>query len=213
VAAQEAERARISRELHDVVGQALLAVRLNLLALERVDARTGASGAAILDSITAVDAALREVRTAAFDLRPALLDDLGLAAALGALCRALAARAGVAIACRVDIGGQRLPTEIETTCFRVVQEALTNAVRHAKARRVSVALELHPATGLLVLEVSDDGVGFDPTGCEGVAAIGIAGMTERAALVGGHVSVRSGRGSGTTVVGRFRVDRVGCAAQ
>lgn len=207
VAAQEAERARIARELHDVVGQALTAVRLNLLSLGRVNARTGASGAEILDSIAAVDAALHQVRTAAFDLRPAVLDDLGLAAAMRALCRQASRRSGVAISCRAAIGDERLPAEVETTCFRVAQEAITNVVRHASARRVAVHLWLRRRSGVLVLEVSDDGVGFDPGRCDSIACIGIAGMAERASLVGGDLEVRSRAGDGTKVIAQFRVGR------
>jgi signal transduction histidine kinase len=205
VAAQEAERARIARELHDVVGQALTAVRLNLLWLDRVNARTGASGADILDSIASVDVALRQVRTAAFDLRPAVLDDLGLGAALRTLCRQVARRSGVSISCRVAIGRERLPAEIETTCFRVAQEAMTNVVRHAGARRVSVRLRLLRRTGQLVLEVSDDGVGFDPARRDPMASLGMAGMAERASIVGGSVEVRSATGDGTKVIARFGV--------
>jgi signal transduction histidine kinase len=205
IAAQEAERARIARDLHDVVGQALTAVRLNLLWLERVNARTGASGAEISDSIAAVDAALQQVRTAAFDLRPAVLDDLGLAAALRSLCRQVALRSDMDISCRVAIGGGRLPAEIETTCFRIAQEAITNVVRHARARRVTVSVRLRPRSGVLVLEVSDDGVGFDPTGCSSAMSLGLSGMAERASLVGGLVEVRSGTGKGTSMIARLRV--------
>ncbi len=207
VAAQEAERARIARELHDVVGQALTVVRLHLLSLDRVNASTGASGAEILDSIAAVDAALHQVRTAAFDLRPAILDDLGLGPALRALCRQVARRSGMVISCRVALRAERLPAEIETTCFRVAQEAITNAVRHAGSRRISVTLGLRRRQGVLVLDVSDDGVGFDPTRHSGIAGLGLAGMAERAALVGGDVEIRSGTGDGTRVIARFGVLR------
>ena len=207
VAAQEAERARIARDLHDIVGQALTAVRLNLQWLGRANATTGASGAEILDSIAAVDVALHQVRTAAFDLRPAVLDDLGLGPALRALCRQIARRSGVAITCRVTVGGERLPPEIETTCFRVAQEAITNVVRHAGARRMSVNLALRRRTGQLVLEVSDDGIGFDPARRDPMASLGITGMAERASMVGGSIEVRSGTGNGTKVIARFEVGR------
>ena len=207
VAAQEAERARISRDLHDVVGQALTAVRLNLLWLDRADARSGASGADINDSIAAVDAAIHQVRTAAFDLRPAVLDDLGLGAALRALCRRVDLRSDMVITCRVALGKARLPAEIETTCFRIAQEAITNVVRHAGARRVSVDVRFRPRSGELVLDVCDDGAGFDPTACSSTTCIGIAGMAERASLVGGDVAVRSGTGEGTNVIARFVIGR------
>ncbi len=213
VAAQEAERARIARDLHDVVGQALTLVRLNLTSLAHVNAWTGASGAELvesaefLDSIAAIDEALLQVRTAAFDLRPALLDDVGLSPALRALCRQVAQRSGLAISCLVTLGDVRLSAEVETTCFRVAQEAITNAVRHADARRLRVRVGLRPRTGVLVLDVSDDGVGFDPTRCTGATCVGIAGMAERAALVDGAVEVRAGIGDGTRVIARFPVGR------
>jgi signal transduction histidine kinase len=209
VAAQEAERARIARDLHDVVGQALTAVRLNLLWLDTVNARTGASGAGIVDSIAVVDAALHQVRTAAFDLRPAILDDLGLGAALRALCRQVARRSGMTVSCRAATRGARFPAEVEITCFRVAQEAITNIVRHAGARHVSVRLRHLRRAGTLVLEVSDDGVGFDPENCDSSSCLGIAGMAERAVLVGGEVEVRSGVGKGTAVIARFDVGRTG----
>ena len=153
IAAQEAERTRIARELHDVVGQALTAVRLNLMRLDLVNARTGASGAEISDSLAAVDAALVQVRTAAFDLRPSVLDDLGLAAGLRALCRRVSLLSGVAISCRVTIGDGRLPPEVETICFRIAQEAITNVVRHARARTVSVSLGMRRRSSELELVV------------------------------------------------------------
>lgn len=209
VAAMEAERAHIARELHDVVGQALTAVRLNLLSIDRLDGRTGAGGAPIDTSLAAVDDAIRQVRTAAFDLRPAVLDDLGLAPALRSLCRQVAARSGMAITCRVSIGEARLPPDIETACFRVVREAITNAVRHSSARRIRVAIVLRRRTGTLALEVRDDGVGFDPTRCEGAACIGIRGMAERASLVGAALEVRSAAGEGTRVTARFRAASTG----
>jgi signal transduction histidine kinase len=204
VAAMEIERAHIARELHDVVGQALTAVRLNLLALDGLDGRTGASGAPIDTSLAVVDDAIRQVRTAAFELRPAVLDDLGLAPALRALCRQVAARSRMAISCHSTIGGTRLPVDVETACFRVAQEAITNAVRHSGAGHVRVDVVLRRRTGTLVLDVRDDGVGFDPTRCAGAVCIGIRGMAERAALVGATLEVRSAAGEGTRVTARFR---------
>lgn len=208
VAALEAERARIARDLHDVVGQALTTVRLSLLSLDRVDTRAGTSGTQIRSSLVAVDDAMRQVRTAAFDLRPAVLDDLGLAAALRTLCRRVARQSGVVISCRVAIGDRRLPPEVETTCFRVAQEAMTNAVRHAGARRLWVHVVLRRRMSTLVLEVRDDGIGFDPARCTVASCVGIAGMAERASLVGGALEIRSGIGDGTHVVARFGVGRM-----
>lgn len=203
VAAMETERAHIARELHDVVGQALTAVRLNLLSIDRLDGRTGASGAPIDTSLAAVDDAIRQVRTAAFELRPAVLDDLGLGPALRTLCRQVAHQAGMAVAYRVSLGEHRPPVEVETACFRVAQEAITNAVRHSGAGHVRVSVVLRRRTGTLVLDVQDDGAGFDPARCSGVVCIGIKGMAERAALVGATLEIRSAPGRGARVTARF----------
>jgi signal transduction histidine kinase len=208
VAAIEAERARIARDLHDVVGQALTTVRLSVLSLDRIDGMTGASGANISRSLAVIDDALRQVRTAAFDLRPAVLDDLGLAAALRALGRQVQRQTRTVVSCRVEVGESRLAPEIETTCFRVAQEAITNAVRHAGARHLQVRLQLRLRAHLLVLEVRDDGVGFDPAQCSGATCLGIAGMAERASLVGGSVAIRSEPGAGTRVTARFALDHL-----
>jgi signal transduction histidine kinase len=206
IAAQEAERARIARELHDVVGQALTAVRLNLMRLHLANARMSASSTEITESLAAVDAALVEVRTAAFDLRPSVLDDLGLGAGLRALCRRVSLRAGLAISCRVEVRGDRLPAEVETACYRIAQEAITNVVRHANARTASVSLRLRRRSGVLELIVADDGVGFDPSRRNADGHLGIAVMAERAALAWGDLEVRAAVREGTRVTARFRVD-------
>lgn len=213
VASMEAERARIARDLHDVVGQALTTVRLSILSLDRIDKRAGPGGAEICNSLAAIDDAMRQVRTAAFDLRPAVLDDLGLAAALRTLCQQVARRSGVAVSCRVAVGDVRLPPETETTCFRIAQEAITNAVRHAGARHLWVHVVLRRRAGSLVLDVRDDGIGFDPGRCTGVSCIGIAGMAERASLVGGAVEIRSGAGDGTRVTARLSAGQPPCSGR
>jgi signal transduction histidine kinase len=207
VAAIEAERARIARDLHDIVGQALSAVRLSLLSLDSSDVRLRARAVGISDSLAAVDDAIRQVRTAAFDLRPAVLDDLGLGPALRSLCRQVARRSGITVACRAAIGDMRLPSDVETTCYRVAQEAITNTLRHSGARHLRVGIVLRRRAGTLDLEVRDDGAGFDPSLCSGARCIGLRGMAERAAIVGGTLEVRSGPGRGTTVLARFPVGR------
>jgi signal transduction histidine kinase len=203
VAAVEAERARIARELHDVVGQALTAVRLNLLALEAPASDGGGPGIRLASSIAVIDDAINQVRLAAFELRPDVLDDLGLPAALRALGRSVAERAGVNVACRIDTAGSRLPAEVETTCFRVAQEALTNAIRHAGARHITIRLAVRGRPRMVVLEVVDDGAGFDPGQCSRGRCLGIQGMRERASLAGGTFEVRSTPGGGTSVVARL----------
>ena len=204
IAAQEAERARVSRDLHDDVGQALTSVLLGLrlvedsLARPDVDVEDARGRVAELRELVADG--LRRARQLAFDLRPTVLDDVGLAAALQRLTEDVAARSSLAV--ELDTAAlapdERLSPEIETVIFRVVQEALTNVVRHASATTASVALA--GRDGVIRVFVEDDGVGFDPQQTPTRAHLGIEGMLERAELVGGTVSVTSAVGAGTTIV-------------
>jgi signal transduction histidine kinase len=198
--AQEAERARVARDLHDQIGQGLTSVLLGLrlveTSLERdepdlTDARQHTAEVREL-----VSDALADVRQLAFDLRPTVLDDIGLVAALRRLTGDLAARHGFVVDVALDGLSEdgRFPTEVETVVYRVVQEALTNVVRHARARRVSVQLTQDRAC--LRAVVTDDGTGFDPEATGG-RSLGLLGMRERATLVGGRVEIASAPGAGT----------------
>lgn len=204
IAAQEAERARVSRDLHDDVGQALTSVLLGLRLVEdslagpRVDADEARLRVADLRELVAD--ALRRARQLAFDLRPTVLDDIGLVPALQRLKDDLAARTGLTI--ELDTAGlgdeERLATEIETVIYRVVQESLTNVVRHASAATASVTISGRDGTVRVFIE--DDGVGFDAAQRPARAHLGIEGMLERAELVAGTLSITSRPGAGTTVV-------------
>jgi two-component system, NarL family, sensor histidine kinase UhpB len=178
-AAQEEERKRIARELHDEVGQVLTGV---MLQLDDADARE------------AVRHSLEEVRRIARELRPEMLDDLGLLSALRALSNT-AAHQGLRVERQLEIGDLRLGPEVELAVYRVAQESLTNVMRHAQAAEVLVALQ--QVDGALRLVVRDDGRGL-PTG-DGQAGVGIAGMSERALHVGGRLTVASSPGAGTEV--------------
>jgi two-component system sensor histidine kinase UhpB len=178
-AAQEEERKRIARELHDEVGQVLTGV---MLQLDDADARE------------AVRQSLDDVRRIARELRPETLDDLGLLSALRALSNT-AAHQGLRVERQLDIGDLRLRPEVELAVYRVAQESLTNVMRHADAKEVLVAL--HQVDGSLRLVVRDDGRGL-PAG-DGQAGAGIAGMSERALHVGGRLTVASDPGAGTEV--------------
>ena len=201
IVAQEAERARVSRDLHDDIGQALTSV---LLGLRLIDGPTDQQPDA--DLVRRVDElrhlvvdALRRTRRLAFELRPTVLDDVGLAPALARLVADTAERSGLIIDAVVDSAFELLAVtpEVATAVYRVVQEALTNVVRHAHATNASVAVTA--AAGRLRTLVEDDGVGFDPAElCSG--HLGVKGMKERAELVGGTVRVVSAPGSGTTIV-------------
>ena len=198
--AEEDERGRIARELHDEIGQALTALKLNLLALIR---GAGAPTAArrLEDSVGLVERTIGQVRGLSLDLRPSLLDDLGLVPALRSHVACLARRSGLAATFRAPEGLGRLDPEIETACYRIAQEALTNVARHSDASSVRVELE-GPWPELRLL-VADDGAGFDATAATalavGGASLGLLGMRERAARLGGRVEIASGPGRGAEI--------------
>lgn len=195
LAAQEAERHRIAHELHDQVGQSLTVVLLGLKQLEdRAPADLRAELALVRESART---GLDDVRRVARELRPGVLDDLGLQAALAALGTDVAAYGGPPVRRTFGPGLPDLGHDVEVVVYRVAQEALTNVARHAAARRVD--LSLLRIGGEVVLEVADDGRGIPDGTPDGT---GLLGMRDRAALVGGVVEVTSGR-SGTTV--RLRV--------
>lgn len=197
VEAQEDERRRIARELHDQVGQALTALKINL---QTVQLATGDSTSALDESIAIAERTLQQVRDLSLDLRPSMLDDLGLFAALRWYLHRQAQRTGWTAQITGERFDEGLPAAIETVCFRVAQEALTNAARHAQARRVTVDLRRH---GELRLSIHDDGVGFDVAAARRRAiegnSLGLLGMQERVSLVGGRLDVDSTPGCGTQV--------------
>jgi signal transduction histidine kinase len=194
VEAQELERRRLSRELHDETGQALTSILLGLRQVE--DAKTpedSAKAAASLREL--VVATLQDVRRLATELRPKALDDFGLVPALERLVQTYEGDTETSIDLEAQLGEERLAAEIETVLYRTVQEALTNVVKHAQARHASVVLTRRGSSVAAVIE--DDGRGFDPedTG----DGFGLLGMRERLALLGGRLQVESG-GGGTTLV-------------
>jgi two-component system, NarL family, sensor histidine kinase UhpB len=191
LAAQEGERRRVARELHDEVGQALTAV---VLQLDRLG-RTGPPGDGIAEARESVRASLEEVRGIARRLRPEALDDLGLPSALAALTNDVTRRTGVSVRRTIAPELPRLDPEEELVVYRVAQEALTNVVRHAGSPRAELALEV--VGGRVELEVRDAGSGFEPS----VAAegSGLVGMRERSLLIGAELQLRSAVGEGTSV--------------
>ena len=200
---QEAERRHIARELHDEIGQALTAVNLNLKALQQPGAAT--APAVIQESIGILDHTLRQVRNLALDLRPSMLDDLGLVAALRWYLDRQAQRAGFVADFVAEPAEFRAPKELETACFRVAQEALTNIARHATAKHVRLELYHHDAE--LHFRIRDDGVGFDVAAARQSAArgqsLGLLGMEERVVLLGGQFEIDSAPSHGTEVRVRF----------
>jgi PAS domain S-box-containing protein len=206
IEAQETERQRIARELHDEIGQVLTAVRINLQTAKT--ARDAAEAVRhIEDSIRVTDEALRQVRDLSLDLRPPHLDDFGLATALRWFIDRFSQRTGIVTEFEATDDEQRLATETETACFRIAQEALTNVARHAKAKRVSVKLKRN--RDQLFLMVKDDGVGFDANALSDHSkrpvALGLQGMKERANAVRGLIDIDSADGQGTQVRVRFPI--------
>ncbi len=194
--AQERERARVARDLHDEVNQALTGL---VLRLEALRAKAPPDLSDDLEETSAVARqAMEELLTLARQLRPTALDDLGLKAALAGLVEEVGRQTGIATAFESDESAgsfHQLPDELQLVTYRVAQEALSNAVRHSGARHIRVRLTL---TGDgLELRVSDDGAGFDAS--EPPAGLGVAGMRERAMLVGAAFGIESRPGLGTRV--------------
>jgi two-component system, NarL family, sensor histidine kinase DevS len=190
VAAQELERQRLARELHDETGQALTSILLGLKQLEGAEAPEAVQALREL-----VVATLQDVRRLAVELRPKVLDDFGLVPALERLTRGFAEHTGIAVDLEASAIAERLPVEVETAIYRIVQEALTNVVKHAHAQRVSVLVTR--AGGRIRAVIEDDGSGFDPTETDG--GIGLIGMRERIELLDGSLAVETSETSGTTV--------------
>ena len=195
VAGQELERQRLARELHDETGQALTSMLLGLKAVEEARApEEMRSAARALREL--VVATLQDVRRLAVELRPKALDDFGLVAALERLGNSFSEATGIRVQLEASLGEERLPSEVETTLYRIVQEALTNIVKHARARNVSILLVRRDGSVTAVVE--DDGEGFEPDAV-GSDGLGLLGMRERVALIDGRLTVESRPGAGATL--------------
>jgi two-component system, NarL family, sensor histidine kinase DevS len=194
VSAQELERQRLARELHDETGQALTSILLGLKSVE--DAKSASEASAATGELRAlVVTTLQDVRRLAVELRPKALDDFGLVSALERLVETFHEQTGIEVDLEPRLGEDRLPSDIETTLYRITQEALTNVVKHAQAKHVSIVLTRRNGSVSAVIE--DDGRGFS-TVSDG-DGLGLLGMRERIALVGGRLEVESSPGSGTTL--------------
>ncbi len=204
VSAQEEERRRISRELHDEVGQHLAALMLGLKSLE--DRPADASAIATLRQLQEITELVgREVHEMALNLRPTALDDLGLSRTLSNYLEEWSARSRVPADFHSALdAGERLPSHLETTLYRIVQEALTNVLKHARATRVSVIVERRGDQVIAIVE--DNGGGFETQPIDARSSskrLGLLGMKERAALVDGELSIESTPGRGTTIFVRI----------
>ena len=197
MAAQELERRRLARELHDETGQALTSMLLGLSAVERASTDEELNEAVAALRALAVST-LQDVRRLAIELRPKALDDFGLLPALKRLGQSVGERSSIDVQVEARLGRDRLSPEAETAAYRIVQEALTNVVKHADARHVSVVLTRKNESVSIVIE--DDGKGFDlPQAADG-DGLGLAGMRERVQLLDGTLAVESAPGHGTTLV-------------
>ena len=200
--AQEAERRRVARELHDSVNQLLSSVKFRIQSVEaRLPKNDDALHAHVEKTRALLDKAMLEVRRISRNLRPSELDDLGLAPALRSLCTEFGERTGIAVELVCPDAPEKLPADIELNIYRIAQEALTNVEKHAGARRVTV--ELACDDGRLRFRVRDDGRGFDKSalsmGVAKDAGMGLMDIEERVRLVGGTCAVESSPGAGTKV--------------
>jgi signal transduction histidine kinase len=223
IRSQEEERTRISRELHDEIGQSLTAISLNLKTIQSQSLNEKVLAARLSDSHNLVKKTIEDIHRFSTDLRPAILDDLGLIPACKNTIADFQNRTGIKTSVEIYDGIKNLDPETKTVIFRALQESLNNVVKHAQADEVKVSLQVE--SGYLVLHVSDNGVGFrvsetsaggstDATGSGSVSqedngitygpligvGIGLVGMRERAQLVGGSCTLNSAPGSGTTII-------------
>lgn len=205
--AQESERRHIARELHDEIGQALTMAKMNLQAITRgfdpvlIAQRTE-------ESIRIIEQTLQQVRNLSLNLRPSLLDDLGLVSALRWYLDRQAKGSGFVLHFSADLLNKRLPADIETACFRIVQEAITNIIKYSQAKEVDV--DLKQGDKFLELTVRDTGIGFDVESAQARAvqggSLGLLSMAERASLVGGTFSIQSEPGKGTEIRAHLPVE-------
>lgn len=213
VSTQEDERRRLARELHDQMGQDLSALMLGLKALSSAPASLAREDAApMLGRLQDLTGKLIEqAQTIAWNLRPPAFDVVGLEGALSHYVEEWNHRSGVRVDFHCRIGAHRLPDEVEITLYRAAQEGLTNVLKHAQPRNVSLVLERRAVEVVMVVE--DDGLGFDPARVPspegGNGRLGLVGIRERASMVGGSVEIESAPGSGTTLLVRIPVSAAG----
>jgi PAS domain S-box-containing protein len=209
--AREEEAIRIARELHDQLGRCLTTIKMDVMLIEQM--ASGQLTAETIRSIhektrtmeTAIDEAVHVVRKISTELRPGILDDLGLAAAIEWQATDFQRRSGVSCVLQITEADLDVGREQATAVFRIFQEILTNVARHSKAEKIWVNLDAQD--GIVVLEVEDNGVGISPETIGQRQALGLLGMRERAAMFGGHIEISGISGRGTTVILRMPVNR------
>jgi signal transduction histidine kinase len=207
VEVQETERRDLANELHDLVGQKLTAlnINLNIVKMESAASTSAQVGARLDDSLKLVEETIESIRNVMMELRPAVLDDYGLPAVLRWYVEQFMRRTGVATAVIEQGSPRRLPPVAEETLFRIAQEALGNVAKYARARNVTVTLETTPEASRLT--IADDGCGFDPSACHPPVkghGWGLMIMRERAAALGADLVVQSAPGCGTRIIVTLR---------
>lgn len=197
---QERERRQLAHDLHDEIGQAVTAIKMNLQTMQRV-ADTSNIQDTLNDSLGILDKILQRVRDLSLDLRPSLLDDLGLVPAVRWYVERQAMRAGLVAEVKAENVPQDLEPDMAVACFRIVQESITNILRHAKATKIHVTLGQEEHS--LDLCIKDDGIGMSAREMPGTAAVrstlGLLGMQERAQALGGRITIQSLPGQGTEI--------------
>jgi signal transduction histidine kinase len=202
---QEEERRTIARELHDEVGQVLTAIKMELSVAQRSILAAGVQDRPLQSAQTITDTALHTVRDLSRLLHPAMLDDLGLPAAVRAYTQRFAERHGIKVNLSVDNMEARADPPVEAAAYRIIQESLTNIARHAEV--ATCCVRLRQQEEILRLEVEDEGKGFDLAthGSDTVTGLGLIGMRERASLLGGRITVSGAQGHGTRVIAELPV--------
>ncbi len=211
---REQEKKRIALEIHDELGQMLTALKMDLSVMQEgvfTDKKTNRSEMTrqLVSSVKLIDNAIDTVRKIAADLRPGILDHLGLEAAVSDLGKSFEKRAGINCNVEMKLGGMKLSPEESIALYRIVQESLTNVARHSKATLVSIKAAREKS--VLLMEISDNGKGISSTQVSSHSSLGIFGMRERAEALGGSFSVGSGEGGGTVVRVRLPLGRTGDA--
>ena len=203
---REEERTQIAREFHDELGQALTGLKLDLAWMKNRLPRDHEAIQQCVSVMERIDQTITSVRRIATELRPSVLDQLGLAAAIEWLGQEFATRTGIEVNADLCVEGCSVPDDLGSSAFRILQESLTNVARHAGAKHVTIRMIQRDDE--LTLEVLDDGVGMPAERLEGTTSLGLIGMRERALACGGELSIDGTPGKGTTVLLRVPLPRV-----
>jgi signal transduction histidine kinase len=195
---REEERTHIAREIHDELGQQLTVLKMGISWVgKKINTSDENVSEKLSDLVKMIDTTVQSVRKISSELRPSMLDDLGLQAAMEWQAQEFEKRSGITVSTTLEIGDLKLPGNIPITFFRIFQESLTNIARHAEATAVSVRLTL--AREELEMVIRDNGKGFSPKNIAEKRTLGLLGMKERASTIGGKVEMRTEEGKGTTV--------------